>query len=213
MSATVSTIEMFQSVIRLSTISIAATTKSVARRRRSRSPAGRADRSSARTPPRPRRAAASVGFAAPARRRRWPCRRTAHRSPGRSTPNICCTTGEVNPILRPTRRAPTRVELDHPLLHGVRVVDRAVRQQVDDRVARNAARRGVDQALRRSLDRVMLGGTLARSVDLGRIGIGFRPGSDRDRQRDRSVGQHHSTLGALGGGVNLCPQNAPWVIS
>ena len=83
-------------------------TPSPGRSRRTRG-ARRRGRVRARWRPRPRPGAAGGARSARARRRRPPCRRTACRSPARSTPSCSWTAGDVRPILRPlTRRPPSR---------------------------------------------------------------------------------------------------------
>ena len=158
-------------VIRLSTISIAATTKSVARMT-SLAITGRSGRSLSSTN------ATSASTRGCSSRVRGTGSASPTAMSAKSTPksgrvdaeHLFWTDRGRQPDLATDPAGAGLGELDHPLLHGVGVVDRAVRQQVDDRVARDTARRRRRSVAAPIARRVMHRCHSGRSIDLGRIG-------------------------------------------
>ncbi len=154
LSATVSTIEMFQSAMRLSTISIAATTKSVARS----TSLATTGWSRQIVPQHERHLGLDAWLHQPRVRDRFA---VADRHVGEQHAEVGSIDAEHllhrrrgQPDLAADATGTDPGSLDHALLHGVRVVDRAVGEQVEDRLARHAGRRRLDQSLRRLFDRL-----------------------------------------------------------
>ena len=146
LSATVSTIEILQSLIRLSTISIAGDDEvrgpqDVARDHRAiREVAAQHERDLG-LDPGLEQSRARDGLAITA------CHLgEQHAEVGRVDAHLALHRRRRQADLSPHPARSGPAQLDDPLLHGVGVVDRSARQQVEERIARDARRLRLDQA-------------------------------------------------------------------